>query len=97
MAAAALLGPGAVGLAVTPSAACPEPVLLAHGYGCRCTASRCGSFELPADYLQQDMEDILTEAVGVEDDSGAGVATGARAAKARAAGAAEESEPDIAY
>ena len=53
-----------------------------------------GSFELPADYLQQDMEDILTEAVGVEDDSGAGAATGGRAAKAGAAG---ESEPDIAY
>ena len=68
-----------------------------HYAPCTVADAPDGSFELPADYLQQDMEDILTEAVGVEDDSGAGAATGARAAKAGAAGAAEESEPDIAY
>jgi hypothetical protein len=69
-----------------------------------CTAADApdGSFEVPAGYLQQDMADILTESVGVE---GAGEAytgareasTGARAAKAGAAGAAGDSEPDIAY
>ena len=65
-----------------------------HYAPCTVADAPDGSFELPADYLQQGMEDILTEAVGVEGDSGAGAPTGARAAKAGAAG---ECEPDITY